>query len=185
MSMSYEPRIKRNIGRMIDQGATEAEIDSYLAGEGVSAQTPTNSTSVMSDIAQTIPAGLARGTAALVGLPGEVAGLGATGIDYAAKGLAAGASYLTGNNIEAPQRPSGPPLAGFSLPDSADITRAVEGVTGPLYKPQTTPGKYVNTAAEFAPNMISPGTMARRAIGGVLAPAIASKPLGNMRKEAR
>lgn len=32
------PRIKRNIGKMIDQGASEQEIDAYISGEGVTAE---------------------------------------------------------------------------------------------------------------------------------------------------
>ena len=172
-------RVRSNISTMIAKGAPDEDISRYLSYEGISADQLRGggqqqaSGSVMSDIARTIPAGLARGAAALVGLPGDVAEFGAKGIDMATQFVGGG------------PRPSGPPMAGFSLPDSGDVTRAVEGVTGPLYKPQTTPGKYVNTVAEFAPNMISPGTMARRAMGGVFAPGIASEAAGQYAEGSR
>ena len=38
--MADAARIKRNVAKMIDQGATEAEIDQYVASEKVTPRNP-------------------------------------------------------------------------------------------------------------------------------------------------
>ena len=66
------------------------------------------------------------------------------------------------------------------LPGGGDIVGAIEVVTGPMYKPQTTAGKYVNTLAEFVPNMALAGSggFIRNATTNVVAPAVASEAAG-------
>src|SRR5262245_30007106 len=115
------------------------------------------------DIKRAAEAGLIKGGIGLAGLPGDIAELGARGLDVAARyiGRQFGipeeqlqrpgtqqrlSGLITG---EAPQRET---LTGFDLPGSAAIRQEVEQkLTGPLYEPQTLPGKYVGTAAEFIP----------------------------------
>lgn len=56
---------------------------------------------------------------------------------------------------------------------------AIEGATGPLYKPQTTAGEFAGTVGEFAAGGAGPGGMMRKAANVVL-PAVASETAGQM-----
>jgi len=59
------------------------------------------------------------------------------------------------------------------------VIGAIEGATGPLYKPQTTAGEYAQTVGEFVPGGLGPGGIGRKAVN-VLAPAIGSETAGQM-----
>jgi hypothetical protein len=62
--MADIPRVKSNIGKMIDQGAPEADIDAYLASEGVSLdqlQGPKGFVANAMDFAKSIPRGIVSG----------------------------------------------------------------------------------------------------------------------------
>jgi hypothetical protein len=106
------------------------------------------------DVLKSIPAGLARGTAGVVGGAGDLnhairSGLGSLGVSDAATTRAATGAAGSG--------PLGSALA-MVLADpvrSSDVVRGIEGVTGPLYQPQTTPGKYANTISEFVPSALT------------------------------
>ena len=102
------------------------------------------------DIAKGAAGGLGRGTAGLVGLPGDLAEYGARGIDWAARKVGG----LIGADV--PTRAARAPTYG-----SADATKVLEGYTGPLYQPKTLPGQYASTIAEFAPAALVPGGGAR------------------------
>lgn len=69
----------------------------------------------------------------------------------------------------------------LELPTSGGIQKTVEGVTGPLYTPQTTAGKYAQTVGEFAPAALGgPESLASRLVGRVVVPATASEGLGEL-----
>ena len=70
------------------------------------------------------------------------------------------------------------------LPSGGDIVGAIEGVTGPMYKPKTVPGQFANTIGEFAPNFFMGGApgIARRAATNIIAPAVASEAAGQFTK---
>lgn len=67
-----------------------------------------------------------------------------------------------------------------SLPRQGDVVSAIEkNVTGPLYHPQTTGGKYVNTIGEFLPAaMLGPGNAISKAIKFGVIPGAASEFAG-------
>jgi hypothetical protein len=66
----------------------------------------------------------------------------------------------------------------LAAPNGQQAMQAVEGITGPMYEPQTTAGQYAKTIGEFAPTAIAgPGGMARKAAMTV-APAVASEAAG-------
>jgi hypothetical protein len=68
------------------------------------------------------------------------------------------------------------PLAG--LPSTEQLTDALEGVTGPLYEPKTTAGKYARTMGEFVPGMLlGPGSIGQRVASGIPA-ALGSEAAG-------
>ncbi|MFC3640237.1 hypothetical protein ACFONL_23170 [Camelimonas fluminis] len=71
--------------------------------------------------------------------------------------------------------------AGDAL-TTKNATDAVESVTGPLYQPQTVPGQYANTIAEFAPAALLGGGSAGARAAQVLVPAVASETAGQATK---
>jgi hypothetical protein len=101
----------------------------------------------IADVLKSLGSGAARGSAQLVGLPGTISDL----MDIGAKR----AGLLTEN---AP----GSPLSGASL------ERGMSALTGgaTAYQPQTTPGQYAGTVAEFLPGAVALGG------GGILGPAV-------------
>ena len=121
--------------------------------------------------------GLGRGVARLVGLPGDIAEYGARGIDWATRKVGG----AIGVDV-APRRGSGRTYG------SAGATRAIEGVTGEFCEPQTIPGEYASTIAEFAPGALIPGGSAGGlARGGgqtldTVVPAITSETAGQLTK---
>lgn len=145
-----------------------------LAGEitkmqGVATPAP-SSDGAMMDVAKSGGIGLVRGGLSILGLPGDIAELGARGIDRATQ-------YVGGKlGVDVTPRKDAAPTYG-----SSDITKAVEARTGEFYKPQTTAGKYAETIGEFAPGLIGgPMGLGRRALTQVVAPAVASEAAGQV-----
>lgn len=151
---------------------------------------------VVEDVAKSIPSGLATGALGLAGAPGDIQSLGsrldlspwlerkaseyfpnATKFlkDESAKTIANDALGLSTNSADA---------RNVQYPTSAQLQSAVEDQTGKFYKPQTVPGQYAHTAAEFAPGLLvgGEGGLARQAITNVAAPAIASETAGQLTK---
>lgn len=140
--------------------------------------------SAREDVMRTVPAGLARGFAGLVGLPGDARNLIDKGVGWAEEKLLGPApSRQTLSGLITGQAP--PPretlLSKLGLPEipapptGADVVGAIEGQTGPLYQPQTTAGQYANKAAEFAGGAVAgplrqiPYALGLAATGGVAA----------------
>lgn len=122
---------------------------------------------LLEDAAKSAGAGLARGVMGLAGLPGNLETLGRVGINAAAGSLGA----------------SGPVVKGAAvLPTSTDIEHAAEPITGTLYKPRTTLGRYAGAIGEFAPGALFPGGLAQRVLGNVVGPAVASETAGEATK---
>jgi hypothetical protein len=107
------------------------------------------------DIGKSAGIGLVKGAIGLAGFPVDAASAINRGIDWVEEKLGAAPPQ---------QQPSGPPTLG-----SEDIRKRVEKVTGPLYESKTTPGKIVQTGAEFIPGAAIggiPGIARRALIGG-------------------
>ena len=136
------------------------------------------------DIAKGTAGGLGRGVAGAIGIGGSIgnlaryglsaAGVPEEGIDYAKRVL----------NRAAPM------TRVFSGPDAGQVQSAIEGVTGEFYKPQTIPGQYASTIAEFAPGALTPtgpaGSVARAIAAKTLntvAPAVVSETAGQLTKD--
>lgn len=149
---------------------------------------------VVEDVAKSGASGAARGVAGLVGLPGTVAGLARRGMDAAVDHtIGRAVNYAKTGSFAAPDLPPTTELmrqgsvAYVPGPDEAfsgeAITNYVAQVApGIKYQPQTTAGEYARTVGEFAPGLLSPGTMAQKVIGGVLAPALVSETAGQATK---
>jgi len=172
--MADIPRIKSNIGSMIEQGAPEADIDAYLASEGVSLQDlhAIPATEQAKDIAQSGGVGVAKGVISGLGGAGDLRGLLSQGVDYAAEKV--GASPEQAQSFkDAASKVAGYTATGKILanaPTSRDIQSKVEEYTGELYKPKTTAGKYAQTVGEFLPAAaLGPGRMSVKLGTGALA----------------
>lgn len=139
---------------------------------------PQPQTTTVADIAKGAASGVARGLIGMGGTPGDLVDLGSRaatklGLPQSVGQAVARASLL----------PIDPAAAFGRAPTSQDLTQDVEAATGPLYQPQTVPGKYAETAGEFLPAALGPaGDMGigARLLKMVAAPAIASETAGEL-----
>lgn len=172
-------KVKRNIKRLIDGGAPTSDIERYLAAEGVTrdqlvapaagASSPSQGQPPQSasGLLKSLGAGAVRGVASLGGMKGDISDLIGAGLGKL--------EQLTG--LPSPPEGSAPqmPLS----PRSSDLVAAAEGVTGPLYEPQTRAEKYTRTIGEFLPNAIGgPANLGRRLMTRTVAPALGSEAAG-------
>ena len=115
--------------------------------------------------AKALGTGLVEGTANLGGLPADLTGLAAKGVDY-----------LRGTDTA--QQAVAPFTDRFG---SQNIQRAIESQTGPLYQPQTGTEKALASVGSFAPAALAgPGGLARRVATQVVAPGLASEAAGQL-----
>lgn len=101
------------------------------------------------DMGKSLIAGVGRGAAGLVGLPGTLG-------DLAGQGVRTGYEFATGN--EAPQNF----FFGYDEPSPISASTLQSGLstlTGGAsdYQAQTTPGKYAGTVGEFIPGAVAAG----------------------------
>lgn len=122
------------------------------------------------DVIKSGAAGLVRGGAGLLGLPGSLEWLGRAGINKAASAFGAEGDVVSPENY---------------IPSGSDLVKGIEKAAGPLYQPKTTAGKYAATIGEFAPGVLFPAAgatntarMVGKVAGNWLAPAIASEAAG-------
>lgn len=130
------------------------------------------------DVLKQVPAGLAAGTAALAGLPGDVnRGIG-QGIGWLRDTLIGDVTPEQRAKIEAAKE------GASILPTTAGIRQAAYDVTGvALPEPTTTAGKFARTAAEFVPGAAAfgvPGKMAQSVFGLGVVPGLASEGAGEV-----
>ncbi len=182
-------RVKRNVAKLIDQGAPETDIDAYIAGEGVTlaqlrgeGKAGPSALETAGDMVKGLGSGAVRGTAQMLGIGGDIAKGGMAASDMLAQsGLPVGTreqmtEALPGFLRKYHDKPN--PIVG-----SAEIMNAVDEATGvPVagFKPQTPAGQAMQRAGEFAPNMIAPGSLPMRIMGGVVGPAIGSEIAGQL-----
>lgn len=168
-----------------DQGAAVAAFQKFSTSQPAKP-------SVAEDVAKSGASGLARGALGLVGLPGTIAQLARSGADIVAdQTVGRAVNYAQTGSMAAPSpRGSAELLAERGiLPDPGQVISgeklvdaAASVVPGVKYQPQTVAGEYARTVGEFAPGLLSPGTMAQKVVGGVLAPALVSETAGQATK---
>lgn len=143
---------------------------------------------VAMDVAKSIPSGFARGVAGIVGLP-DLADQGASYVyDHTAGRIAnamrtgsfAAPTEGSYDRVRRMRAESGLPM--ISSPTAKQVVGAIEGVTGPLYKPQTMAGEYAGTAAEFAAGLPFTGGSALQRGAQILVPAVTSETAGQVTK---
>lgn len=123
------------------------------------------------DVAKSAGIGVAKGAIGLAGLAGDLTNLGA-------KGIKAASDFVADKTGVPKYEPQGESVLN-NIPTSESLTKAIEGVTGQFYKPQTTAGHYAETIGEFAPAAaLGPGGLARKAITQAVIPGAASEAAG-------
>lgn len=140
---------------------------------------------VAEDVAKSGAVGVAKGAIGVATLPRAISDL----ADYGPAWLMAKAAEKfglmppgkTANDLLSDAAAIGKkvPRSKFDLPSAQEVQGAIEGATGPFYKPQTTPGKYAQTIGEFLPGALAMGgATAGNALRYGVAPAIASEAAG-------
>lgn len=133
---------------------------------------PMSAGDVAKDVAASGGIGVVKGGIGLAGLPGDIAELGARGIDRATR--------FVGDKlgIDVQKREDRAPTYG-----SADIRKGVEDVTGPLYEPKTALGHGAQTVGEFLPGTLGgPGSLATRFVTRAVIPAVGAEAGGTLTK---
>lgn len=132
------------------------------------------------DVGKAIPSGIAKGAAALVGLPGDVSVGIVAALDWLEKtarqeGDADFAKRVAERKAKLRDAPT-------LLPQSSTVRSAVESITGPLYEPKTVPGKFAGKVAEFVLGaMAGPGGGAgRKLVNLAVAPGVADEAAGQL-----
>lgn len=115
------------------------------------------------DAFNSLGAGLIRGGIGAAGLLGNIESLGRAGINKAASAL----GY---------KEPVVSPEAAFVT--SGQLEKGMQDAGMRLHEPQTTAGKYARTIGEFTPGALFGGGIVQRAVGNVVAPAVASEAAG-------
>jgi len=185
--MAEIPVVKSNIAKMIAQGAPEADIDAYLAGEGVSLDQlkapAVQPVGMAEDAAKSVGSGLAGAAAGTLGMAGDARSLLSSGVDWA--GGKVGVAPETVQSFKdvlskaASMTPAG--LVLSNAPTSRDLkASAADPIVSPEYKPQTMLGGYLKTGAEFLPGAAigGPRALVPRLLANVAAPAVASETAG-------
>lgn len=129
------------------------------------------------DVGKGAVSGLAQGAINTAGLGGDIRSALASGTGALVNKFGGSGETAT---TAADTLLRGLPIMGslFSGPTSQRTKEMVAPVTGDLYKPETTAGKYARTIGEFLPGAALPGGIFRRAIGNVVAPAVGSEAAG-------
>lgn len=132
---------------------------------------------VLSDVVQSVGAGLRSGAEGLVGMFGDTNKMQGDIAGWAAGKL--GASPEFSDWVEAGARRLSPmPMA----PSTAEIQSVTTPIVGESYQPETTAGEYAKTIGQFAPAAAAgPGGLARKAAMTAV-PAVASETAGQLTK---
>lgn len=150
-----------------DQNAAIAGFKQFSAGQPKPAEPPSTWDKVKNtaaDMAQALPTGIIKGAIGLAGTPGAIAGV-------IGKGADAAAEWVTGEKLPEDFKANKP--AASVSPER--LTKDFESLTGDLYKPQTTAGRYAQTVGEFIP---AAGRGLASQLRFAVAPGIASEAAG-------
>lgn len=141
------------------------------------------------DVAKSGGVGLVKGGAGVAGMLGDGPRFISWLADAAAQAPARAYNYATKGTFDLPasmQQARQEADAGSIgpekyLPGGSDIVHGIEQVAGPLYQPQTTAGKYAQTAGEFVPAaVLAPGSIVGNAVRYGVLPGLASEGAGQL-----
>lgn len=160
-SMVDDPEwAKQNIAAL-PEGQREAGVNQINNAINMKKAYDVANTSYAKDIALSVPSGVARGIAGMAALPNLVE---------------RGGRWIAGN--ESPAK----------SPSYEQLVNEEERLLGTkLYEPKTVPGEFANAVGEFVPGLPLGGTgsIGRRAVTNVVAPAVVSETAGQVTKGTR
>jgi hypothetical protein len=137
------------------------------------------------DMALAVPSGIAKGVAAVAGLPGDVSewiGLGLDWLEQQARGEGDEDFAKRVSERKAKLKQIRGDMPSLEPPTSGQVRGAIERVTGPLYEPQTSPGRYAGAVSEFLPGAVGAGGGIRSLINLAVIPGVASETAGEATK---
>ncbi len=158
-------------------GATREQIVERVKasmGQQTAPQPQPEKPSALVDSVRSVPGGLAKGVAAVVGLPGDLSALGDAGLAKLASMAGASPEFIEKMRAGVQQKVS-------NGPTSAAINNSISKPFGGYYKPKTTAGEYTETIASFAPSALSPGSVPAR-LARVVIPGAMSETGGQLTK---
>lgn len=125
--------------------------------------------SIGTDLLKTAPAAAGRLAISTAGMPGDIWSFASSAANKI--GIPESVQNVAGS--VARSFPLG--MIAANAPTSADLKTKMEAATGPLYEPQTAPGKILDKGIQFAPGAIGGGgNLATRLLTNVAAPAVAA-----------
>jgi hypothetical protein len=137
----------------------------------------------MSGLGKAAAGGLGRGTAGMLGLPGEIGSLASVATSKVGSMLGIEPGTVDQFKEQFSQNARyNPLLRPFTQAGSAEVQKNImEPVTGEFYEPQTQTERYVGSVFEMAPGMLMPGGgLASRALTNVVAPGLAKEGAGQL-----
>lgn len=146
--------------------------ESTIAEIAASKKPQTPSVGYGEDIVKSLGSGLVKGAAGIAGLPSAIGDL----AQWGERKLLGENPEQYATRLEERKRRA---ILPDVLPSTEQVIGAIESnVTGPLYKPQTTPGQFAQTVGEFLPGAaMGPGGIARN-IGMGIAGGLGSETAG-------
>lgn len=136
--------------------------------------------STLADVAMAIGSGAARGTAALVGLPGDIN-------ELMGRGIGAANDYLFGAKSPEDRAAIDAARADNSiLPTTENVKQFASDATGveSLPTPQTRAGRYAHTVGEFIPGaLMGPGSLVQKTLAYGVIPGLTSEYGGEVAED--
>jgi hypothetical protein len=137
----------------------------------------------LNDVALSVDTGLAKGAAGIAGAPADIG----RGVQWLVN---KGQSYVQGRPFEDVEAEndrralvSRDTLKQYG---AEGLTQKLEAATHPLHKPETTAGRFAETAASFVPGaMLGPGNAARNVVGYGIIPGLTSEAAGETAEHLR
>jgi hypothetical protein len=144
-------------------------------------QTNTQQPNTVADVAKGAASGLATGLSGMAGLQGDLRNATLNAAGYVGGKLGASPEAIAKVTGLADKALRYAPFLGGDT--SAEINQKIQAPVGGPYEPQTVPGQYAKTAAEFLPGALGgEGAVGSRLLKQVVAPAVTSESAGQLTK---
>lgn len=146
--------------------------------------------SVGMDVAKGAGVGLAKGVMNIAASPVDAPNAAEFGVSYGLAKLAEKMGWLPNGRTAEELVKDAQSTFGERKSLGSAMQKTVEGVTGDFYKPQTTAGKFAETAGEFIPGAMAlpangVGSMASNAVKYGVVPGLASEAAGQALKDTK
>lgn len=142
----------------------------------------------VSDVIKSVPTGLQQGVAAIAGTPQDIGDMSRAGGRWMAEQIGVPEDMIAGADrlasmVPSPLNPGGSLAAKLTGTDqsSRGYNEFFQNTFGKQHEPETVPGEYARTVAEFAPGALAPGGLMTR-LSRAVVPGALSETGGQMFK---